>query len=542
MTSFSRLNPKTLVIAVSIAVALGLYAFIVPRHAELEIADVELAQWDNDQTSHPEPSIAVNPTDTKTIAIIALRLGYSPTEEEGFCGSKYGGLIITLDGGASWSKRCTFPKEPSNVLGDASVDFTGDGTTLLASYLSPPGDPQVKRVHGWVDASTTHAVGVSLGSSEFADMPFTVASAQPGTQIFSVGTFQDVAIDACPGGGLIYWWNDKGGYGSPCVSMRPGLVLTVRTAHSNDGMFYGLFFNVRDATDKSDLVLVRDRLANSPFSNPTFTAFTDDVLLDPSPPSGSCAVPDGMMGQRLKNCTAEVEDDGPCYGLGYQVRNPNQIALAIDPSDSRTVYYAYGDIPTGQPFTLHLAKFSDATGTRQVTELLSIPDALNPSVVVTPSGRVAFAYQQHAGGTWQTFLRTAQRDEWLWGTFALTEASPDTQPGIACGSTSPYLGDYADMVAVGEDIYGTFSFDNNPTYNPNAKYFRDKTLLGGSVPYSVDPFYFHVSFPLPRYRVFVAEMKIFTVSAMERIKNLLRIRPLPAVPHDTLPPPKGAKR
>jgi hypothetical protein len=543
VTVFQRARTSFVVVGLSLAAIIGVSIVAIPWGSdELEIVDVEPAEWSTDQTSHPEPAIAVSPGDPKTIAIIALRMGYSPTVEQGFCGSEWGGMVISLDGGATWSKRCVFPKAPTKILGDASVDFTGDGQALVVSYLSPPGWPQVKTVLGWTDASTTNAQDVPLTSHEWSDMPFTVAASRSGTKTYSVGVYQELPLDVCPGAGLVYWWNAKGAKGRPCVSMRDGYVLTVRTAHANDGTFYGLFFNVRPGDTLSDLVLVRDRLNDALTDAPTFAGFTDDVPLDPAIASGDpCATPDGRMGQRLKNCTPVPEDFSPCSGLGNQVRNPNQIALAIDPNDSHTVYFVYGDMPPGQPFTLHLAKFSDATGSRQVTELLSIPDALNPALAITFSGRVAFAYQQHVGNTWQTFLRMSKRS--LWNTYALTDATPDTEPGIGCASTSPYLGDYVDMVAVGEDIYGTFSFDNNPAKNPNAVYLRDKTVLGGTIPYSIDPFFYHLKSPQPLYRTLIAHAKIWTVKALQRLMTMLGARlPNTGVPPDTLPPipPRGS--
>jgi hypothetical protein len=69
----------------------------------------------------------------------------------------------------------------------------------------------------------------------------------------------------------------------------------------------------------------------------------------------------------------------------------------------------------------------------------------------------------------------------------------------------PYIGDYAHLLAVGEDFYGVFSATNTPDlanfpqgviYQRNAN-FTTHTLLNTDnatpVAVSIDPFFFHVS-------------------------------------------------
>jgi hypothetical protein len=225
--------------------------------------------------------------------------------------------------------------------------------------------------------------------------------------------------------------------------------------------------------------------------------------------------------------------------------------VAIDPNDSRTVYLVYGARPDGategivDSLTLHLAKWSDATGQKQVTELLTVSNALNPALAITASGRIGFAYQQFTTGVWQTHLRISTVAQGSWQDFALTGQSPQSEPPPHC-DWGPYLGDYMDIAAAGEVFYGTFSFDNNPDRNPDAVYLRDKTLLGSGVDYSIDPFFYKVSargWSLRRTPAEVGQMWVHAVEyAAQRIRELQRRRP-PIGPYpDTVRGPATIRR
>ena len=518
------------------------------------IVDVVLPDWNYDSDVHPEPTIAVNPTDPKTIALSATYLGYAwPTPPPGFCPSDAAGILLSFDEGSSWSLRCPLQRSQLGSVTDVAIDFTGDGSALIASYLdSPNAGGRVQRVRDWTVYETTTSEMVKENATG-ADQPFAVASPNPTSQAFTVGTY--MPTPDCPAGGIIWWWNTKKRNGAPCVAPRPAVrVMTVRTAHARDGRSYGLYLSLRN-DDKSDLVLVRGRLSDEDTDDAArFDDLTDDVLLDPFISSSDpCAVHDGALGQRLRNCAYVPTDswhavDNCLPGLGPQRRNPNQIALAIDPSDSRTVYFVYGDAHAtpDDSITLHLARWSDASGQREVRELLTVRNALNPAIVITDAGRIGFAYQQFIDGNWQTHIQVSSPDKTVWDDIALTDPSPEAEPACHPTWSSPYLGDYMDIAAVGETIYGTFSFNNNPVRNPDAIYLRDKTLLGSSaVPYTIDPFFYKVTLERPLYAAAGAYMKMLSTRAAEVIKSLVRMRFPFRPPRDTTPPlsnPRTNKR
>jgi hypothetical protein len=135
-------------------------------------------------------------------------------------------------------------------------------------------------------------------------------------------------------------------------------------------------------------------------------------------------------------------------------------------------------------------------------------------------------------------LQVSSRDRSTWDTVPLSGLSSDNEPVADCGLTSPYLGDYVDIAAVSDTIYGVFSFNNNPAVNPNARYLRDQSLLGPTgVPYAIDPFFYKVTFDRPLYSFIGPNFNRIWNRTVARLKQMLRTRaPMPPPP-DSVPPP-----
>jgi hypothetical protein len=527
---------------------------LLPRGVTVDVVDVIPSHWNTDTTPHPEPSIAVNPTNPKMIAVSAYLLGDIAAHGPGYCGPMNGGLLMSNDGGSSWSMGCVLPKPPHRKIGDLSIDYSGDGNLLLASYFGGIDALQITELRRFVVEGIARSFSANVTSSTGPDLdqPFVVAVPGSASHSYTVGV-RDVS-PSCPAGGWIRWWITSGASGSTCVAVRPaeGLI-NVRTAHASDGGVYGLFFTTRnDAVLTSDLVLVRGRLPSAPPLTASFDELHDTMLLDRDAAAGSpCSVPDGTLGQRLKNCARVPIDNwddsrsqgcGP--GVGSQVRNPDQVAIAVDPDDPHTVFYAYGDSTPGHAFTLHLMRWSDAGGSQTNREVRPpVYDALNPAVVMTATGRIGFAYQQLSGGLWQTRLQVSARDRSSWQSVTLSGPASNGDPPANCDLTSPYLGDYMDIASVGDTIYGTFSFTNNPAANPNARYLRDPSMLGPTgVHYAIDPFFYKVSFDRPLYAIVGPSFNRTWSRAVARLKAMLETRAAIPQPPDSAPPPPSAPR
>lgn len=545
MAPLTPISRRALVASVTVVAVVLLGA--IPRGIHLDVVDVIPPAWNLDATSHPEPTIAVNPRHPGTIAVSAYLIGDVAGPASGYCGPMYGGVLMSNDGGRSWRMSCLLPKAARSKIGDLSLDYTGDGATLLASYFSPSGTLHVvERRQFLANALLLPTTVETLSADGDLDQPFVVAALGATSHSYTVGFRQQTP--GCAAGGVIAWWNTIGANSSTCVAVRPaeGLI-NVRTAHAPDGRVYGLFFSTNGDDLTSDLVLVRGQLPTTNATMANFDELHDVVLLDSHAQVGSpCAVPDHALGQRLRNCALvpiDAWDDsrspgcGP--GVGSQSRNPDQVAIAIDPGDSHTVYYAYGDSVPGRALTLHLMRWSDAGGTQTNQEIRPpVHDALNPAVVITRTGRVGFAYQQFSGGYWRTRLQVSSRDRSTWDTVPLSGLSSDNEPVADCGLTSPYLGDYVDIAAVSDTIYGVFSFNNNPAVNPNARYLRDQSLLGPTgVPYAIDPFFYKVTFDRPLYSFIGPNFNRIWNRTVARLKQMLRTRaPMPPPP-DSVPPP-----
>jgi hypothetical protein len=127
---------------------------------------------------------------------------------------------------------------------------------------------------------------------------------------------------------------------------------------------------------------------------------------------------------------------------------------------------------------------------------------------MTADGRSGLLYQQLVSRRfltrqvlwWETHLRVTS-NLWAGPSEDILLARTLDKPR----SFDPYLGDYADLQAVGRDFYGVFSADNTPDFAnfPNGvRYQRNcdfnRHLLFdvnniAVVPSSVDPFFFHVT-------------------------------------------------
>ena len=181
----------------------------------------------------------------------------------------------------------------------------------------------------------------------------------------------------------------------------------------------------------------------------------------------------------------------------------------MDPRDSNTVYVAWGD-GSGATYTLHLRRSSDG-GVTWSGDLRTVVAATNPCLAINQLGTVAFMYQRlvnpGAGDRWQTHLERSVDGFATLPSDAILADVPDNNGSYT--GTNP-IGDYACLLAVGNDFYGVFSGNNTPDlanfpngviYQRNAD-FVTQTLLAldnvTPVAVSIDPFFFHVSEEEPK--------------------------------------------
>jgi hypothetical protein len=194
-------------------------------------------------------------------------------------------------------------------------------------------------------------------------------------------------------------------------------------------------------------------------------------------------------------------------GLGTD-RIGSDLAIAVDPNDSSTVYVAWCDDVTTPPattptYTLHVQKSTDGGQTWPLPELRTLGNARNPALAVSDLGTVGFMFQQFtppgpAGGvgTWVTHFQRGTQQGTSWTDFTLASAP-----------ASGWQGDYLQLKAVGSNFFGVFSADNTPltanfpqgiTYGRNANFTTGGLLAADkttAVAVSIDPFFVKVTEP-----------------------------------------------
>jgi hypothetical protein len=425
-----------------------------------------------------EANLAVNPANPREM--VGTTFTPSPNAR-----STNSPVFYSDDGGLTWALKDLIEGRP---VRDQTVRFSSRGGNLYAGVLIGPGgistiNFDVLRTNDFTGLTTM----TRLARRQNDDQPYVEATTVPagpdaGKDRAYVGSndhapanipaTMDFSLDAAAAAATVTTVRLEGR-----VVSRDGF--QTRPAVHPDGTVYAMFYAL--LTDGTfDVVIVRDDTWASG-ANP----FTD--LVDPG---------DGLQGLRI--ATGVVNPFLSSF-LGQQ-RMGGDIAIAVDPRDSDTVYGCFGD-STGGTYTLYLRRSTDR-GATWSGDLRAIPNATNPAVAVDERGRVGFLYQQVVGldraQRWHTVLELSD-DGFATTTSRLLADTPADTPGK---SFDPYLGDYLSMMAVGRTFYGIFTANNTPdhanfpqgvSYQRNAD-FPAHRLLGNDgktpVEISIDPFFF----------------------------------------------------
>jgi hypothetical protein len=190
-----------------------------------------------------------------------------------------------------------------------------------------------------------------------------------------------------------------------------------------------------------------------------------------------------------------------------QERTGADSAIAVDPTDSDVVYVAWGDRPGGAAgtWTLHVRRSTDR-GRTWSGDLRTVSKGIDPCLAVNAEGHVGFSCHQLSGrGATQRWVTHFEVTGDAWATPVTPTVLHTALAARPVATFLPYLGDYARLLAVGNDFYGVFSGSNHPDMHnfPNGVVYQRNvdwnahTLLdldGASpVPDSIDPFFFHWS-------------------------------------------------
>jgi hypothetical protein len=444
-----------------------------------------------------EPNIAVNPADPRQIAITA----FTPDP----MGGPNAPLFISSDGGTTWSLNSIVPQVTG--IFDITTRFAGRNGNLYAGTLPEivaPANPRlnVDRTGAFASPTTMTVLDNRVGSG--LDQPFTTAAtvlggAGAGTDRVYVGV-----NDFNAAGGRTATVEQSLDAGAALPSFSPSRLETrstlgqdgpqIRPAIHPDGTIYAAFSrwiassgsfpaNTLVITNAEAIVTRDDNWGTGP--NP-FTALTD--------PS------DGLAGRRVATGLSFPFNRTATDG---QERWGGDLAIAVDPNNSATVYLAYTTRDAGT-YTLHVRR-STNRGVDWSPDLKTVATAKNPALAINSQGKVGLAYQRLTGTgatqRWETHFEVTVN------AFATSSDSvlATVPAGAPANVFSPYLGDYIGMMAVGKDFYGTFCANNTPDmanfpsgvtflrnhdFGTHQLFANDGTTV---VPISIDPFFFRVT-------------------------------------------------
>jgi hypothetical protein len=443
----------------------------------------------NDINRDAEPNISVNPSNHLQIAASA----FTPDP----AGSGNGPIFLSNDGGHTWNLSIVLPggnrtvditlrfSTISNILYAGIVRQDNSNLNILRkNNISIPGlmTILVNRANDdqpYVEAATV-SEGVDIGKDRVYVGHNDLSQSGSSGQTATVEVSLDAATAAPPAG----FGPDRTDVRSTCNQDGP----SIRPAIHANGTIYAAFFRWTQCSIlpfTGDVIVVRD---DSWASGPTpFRALSDTG--------------DAQSGVRVATGVSF-----PFNSLLGTQRIGSQLAIAVDPRNSQTVYIAWADGTSASNYTIHVRRSTNGGATWGTADLRTITPATNPGLAINTNGTVGFLYQKlispAAGDRWQTHLEISN-DSFSTPPRDIILADVPDNNGTYTGPNP--IGDYASLISLRKNFYGVFSANNTPditnfpngvVYQRNAD-FNTHTLLAldGTTPVavSIDPFFFKVT-------------------------------------------------
>ena len=472
-------------------------------YSQIKVVNITPDSRSNEVNTDNEPNIAVNPANPNVLVISAFTPSRANSGDpaSAFCGiPNTAPVFVSTDGGNTWILSCIVPSDAMGTgTGDITLKFGATSNVLYGGILRRPGS-LLLNILRTNDLTTPMTVLVIRSGVD-----------QPYIQATSVLEGIDVGKDR------VYIGNNNNLFAGPrtatvdlsldaatappTAGFNPSLIETrdaavtpfgrqdgpsIRPAIHSNGTIYAAFFGWRifgSPTNTTDVVVVRDNNWGM-----GLTPFRDLINTDT------------LAGVRVVTGVAV-----PSLGtlLGNQ-RIGSQLSVAVDPTNSQTVYIAWADGTNANNYTVHVRRstLGGAAGTWS-GDLRTITRATNPALAINSQGKVGLLYQSlvnpGSGNRWQTHLERSGDGFATPPTDDVLANVPDDLFGNGAGP----LGDYIDLTAVGRDFYGVFSAKNTPdmanfpsgvTYLRQAD-FASRQLFADAahtttVPPSIDTFFF----------------------------------------------------
>ena len=436
-----------------------------------------------------EPNIAVNPE--RPTDIVGTALTPEPL------GGPFAPIYVSSDGGNTWDWRRVVPGSGMFGTKDITVAFAPTGGALFAAILDGAAADRVLRILRTTNFTSTTPMTEITSSITGPDQPWIVPLAAPFGDRLYVG-LNDLRSSFSATVHIFSNINSNSpGFTGKVLERRETEVSDgppVRVAAHPDGTIYATFQRWSRAVGNKvgttwkanvafDVVVMRD----------------DDFAGDIDKFYALVDAADSEEGQRVVTNRYLFFNDT----MG-QERLGGDLAIAVDPSDSATVWVAWCErvgLAGGTDWTLQVAR-SKNRGRYWDRILRTITNAKNPALAVNSDKLLGLAYQQFTGTQWITQLELTSD---AWATAAETHVLHQAPSNTPSRAFFPYLGDYIRLLAVGRDFYGVFSGNNRPdiaNFPSGVTYLRradwvNRVLLNtdGVTPVatSIDPFFFHWS-------------------------------------------------
>jgi hypothetical protein len=470
------------------------FASAVPVRAQASLVNMVPPTRSGETNQDSEPTIAINPSNK-------LQLVGTAFTWDNLAGTPMVGTVapvyVTTNGGQTWSLVFSVPSSAGALFptGDITAHFSGTtvGTTntLYTGILHAPEFSM--RVYRAADYRVNTPMTLLDTRTNNVDQPHTEATLVGRDRLY-VG-FNNGFSGVAPKTATVDFSQNPDA-ATPTFNLN---LLEVRSTGSGgqdgfaimpavhtDGTVYATFFGWRSGSTM-DIVVMRDD--NFGLGGTPFRALTD---------SG-----DAQAGQRIVTGVTI-----PTGSIGQERVGSSSLSIAVDPNNSSRVYVAWLDLAGSTP-TLHVRRSIDRGQTWSASDMVTVSNALNPSLAINVDGKVGFLYQQLTGTSpsqkWEThFVRTTDLDATVWDSPGITFAS--TSASTPTATFSPYIGDYDRVIAMDRNFYGIFSASNFPdkaNFLPGVSYqrfvnwsthklFADAAMTTEVAP-SIDPFFFVVN-------------------------------------------------
>ena len=472
-------QPKRRTAAVcAVSVIALLCAMPAASAAVINVIDVIPVAASAETGQNSEPSIAVDPLNPNLMVSGTFTSG-----------TLSGPFWESTNGGSTWM---SFGSLPSS---DKSLAWRQDGVAALAVTLNVDKFPPpvlIDHLTTFQSGATNFGAAINTSPLQSVDQPWIRTG--PGGQTYVASN----NFNAANAGGKTASIEVSSNNG---VTYSPTIVLeTVSPTGGQDAP------SVRQAVNGSTVYAAFTRWgteSTDPAGNLTFSG--SQVVVTKSINSGATF----SAGTTAATTTGYFSNTNNSNMTLGQERVASDLAIAVDPNNANHVVVAYGDRTSSTGLQLKVVESTDGGTTfsaAKFTTSSAVRSAL-PGITILANGDIGLLYASYNPSTnslSQHLVTTT--DDFAATTDSLLGTQTNTFP---TADFDPYVGDFYDLMSVGDTLYGIFSASNDDngtlgmfpdvsfqrcfTGTPGIGTFALCDNLGHVVPFSIDPYVFSLN-------------------------------------------------